>query len=218
MTLSFKDFQAMHESAIPGRVRKMQSDIIMLNTWWQDIQTQKAYAYDMFHDVGEEHFKLNNLHPQDDPNKVVVPIKFIRHTSQTYSKDPVTYWLQLQPGQGDVVDYYDEMFRKKYNGTHPVGLFFDIMDENGEYNKWLCVNKANADQNQFPTYELLRCDYKFQWIHNGHKYECPGVLQSQNSYNSGLWVDYFIQSLISVMIYCKLLELLENPQSQYTTT
>lgn len=181
MAITFKNFQSLHESSIPGRARKIQSDIIMRGTWWEDIQSQVAYAYDMFHDNGDEHFLLNDLHPQEDQNKVSVPIKFIRHTSQTYAQDPVTYWLQLQPGQEDVVDYFDEMYRKKYGNHHPVGLYFDIMDESGHYNKWLCVNTANFNQNQFPTYELLRCDYLFQWIHKGHKYECPGVLQSQNS-------------------------------------
>ena len=179
--IDFKSFQKLHESNVPGRARKIQSDVIMKETWWQDIQAQMAYAYDMFHDVGDEHFELNDLHPQDDPNKVAVPIKFIRHASQTYNKDPITYWLQLQPGQEDIVDYFDEMYRQKYGNFHPVGLYFDIMDESGKYNKWLCVNTANYNQNQFPTYELLRCDYIVQWIHNGRKYECPGVLQSQNS-------------------------------------
>ena len=181
--ISFNDFQNMHEAKIPGRARKMQSDQIMLNTWWQDIQAQTAYMYDIFHDVGEDHFKLNDLHPEDDPNKIAIPIKFIRHASQTYSKDPITYWLQLQPGQECNVDYYDEMFGKKYLATWPVGLFIDICDEAGKYNKWLVVNLANYNQNQFPTWELLKCDYVFQWIHNGKRYECPGVLQSQSSYN-----------------------------------
>ena len=190
--ITFDKFKNFHEASIPGRARKIQSDVIMKETWWQDIQSQIAYAYDYFHDIGSEHFLLNNLHPQDDPNKVAVPIKFIRHASQTYNQDPVTYWLQLQPGQGDIVDYYDEEFRKKYLAIHPVGLYFDIMDESGNYNKWLCVNTANYDQNQFPTYELLRCDYSFQWIHNGHKYECPGVLRSQSSYNSGLYIAPYI--------------------------
>ena len=200
MAITFRDYQSMYGNTInnvgiPGRARKVQSDNIMLNTWWQDIQSQWAYAYDMFHDVGYEHFELNDLHPQDDSNKVAVPIKFIRHASQTYTKDPVTYWLQLQPGQDDIVDYFDEMYRQKYGNFHPVGLYFDILDEEGKYNKWLCVRPANYNQNQFPTFELLRCDYLFQWIHKGKKYECPGILQSQNSYNSGLWLDYKVQSV-----------------------
>ena len=179
--IDFKTFQSMHEAPIPGRARKIQSDVVMKESWWQDIQSQVAYMYDMWHDVGEEHFLLNDLHPQDDLNKVGVPIKFIRHTSQTYNKDPVTYWLQLQPGQECVLDYFKVEYEDKYRNIWPVGCYVDVMDESGRYNKWLCVNTANYNQNQFPTFELLRCDYLFQWIHNGHKYECPGVLQSQNS-------------------------------------
>jgi len=35
----------------------------------------------------------------------------------------------------------------------------------------------------------------FQWIHAGKKYQCAGVLRSQNSYNSGLWTDYKITTV-----------------------
>lgn len=206
MALSFKDFQNIHGAVIPGRARKMQSDIIMKETWWQDIQAQVAYLYDMFHDVGDEHFKLNDLHPQDDSNKTAIPIKFIRHASQTYKQDPITYWLQLQPEQECNVDYFWDMYTNKYGNTWPVGLYVDIMDESGKYNKWLCVNTANYNQNQFPTFELLRCDYVFQWIHKGHKYECPGVLQSQNSYNEICCIiqKYMNENwVISVDIFCE---------------
>lgn len=179
--IEFKDYVNMIKAENPGRAKKIQSDNIMLNTWWQDIQSQTAYLYDMFHDVGEEHFKLNDLHPQTDMNKIAIPIKFIRHASQTYAKDPITYWLQLQPGQECNVDYFDEMYGRRYSAIWPVSMYIDIMDESGKYNKWLVVNIANYNQNQFPTFELLRCDYKLQWIYKGKKYECPGVLQSQNS-------------------------------------
>lgn len=193
--ITFQDFKDIHGATTQGRARKNKSDMIMKETWWRDIQAQTAYLYDMFNDVGDEHFQLNDIHPQDNPNKTAVPIKFIRHASQTYAKDPVTYWLQLQPGQECNVDYFQEKYVYKYKNVWPVGLYVDIMDESGKYNKWLCVNTANVNQNQFPTFELLRCDHLFQWIHKGHKYECPGVLQSQNSYNSGLWLDYKIQSV-----------------------
>ena len=131
----------------------------------------------MFHDDGEDHFRLNDLHPEGDLGKTAIPIKFIRHASQTYAKDPVTFWLQLQPGQECNVDYFAE-YSKKHGNIWPVGLYCDILDESGKYNKWLVVNTANYYQNQFPTFELLKCDYVFQWIHKGKKYECPGVLRS----------------------------------------
>ena len=72
--------------------------MVMKETWWNDIQAQIAYCYDYSHDVGDERFKLIDLHPADDANKTPVAIKFIRHESQSLQKDPVTFWLQFQPG------------------------------------------------------------------------------------------------------------------------
>lgn len=215
MAITFKDFQNMHGTSIPGRARKMQSDQIMLNTWWQDIQAQNCYIYDYYHDQqSDEALKLNNLHPEDDPQKTALSIKFIRHQKQTYDKDQVTFWLQMQPGQECNLDYYEEVLGNRYHSIFPIGLYVDIMQEDGSYNKWLVVDKANYNGNQFPTFEILRCDYIAQWVFNGHKYQCPAVLRSQNSYNSGIWLDFY-QSPISVMVYGKLLELLEVPQRQY---
>ena len=196
MGINFKDFQNMHEASVPGRARKLQSDQIMLNTWWQDIQAQTAYIYDFYHDQkSEESLKLNNLHPEDDPQKTALPIKFIRHVKQTYDKDQVTFWLQMQPGQECNLDYYDDVLGKRYNALFPIGLFVDVMHEDGTYNKWLIVDKANYNGNQFPTFEILKCDYLVQWIFNGHKYQCPAVLRSQNSYNAGIWTDYRITTV-----------------------
>lgn len=35
--ITFDNFKSMHESNVPGRARKIQSDVIMKETWWQDI-------------------------------------------------------------------------------------------------------------------------------------------------------------------------------------
>ena len=164
-----------------GRARKKQSDMIMDATWWGDIQSQVAYMYTYSHDVGDERFKLSDLHPENDANKTPIDIKFIRHESQTFSKDNVTFWLQLRPGQECVLDYYADELGNKYESIWPVGCYLDIMAEDGKYNKWLVVNTANYWQSQFPTYQLLKCDYLLQWIFKGKKCECPCVLVSQNS-------------------------------------
>ena len=151
-------------------------------TFSGDIQAQTAYLYDIYHDTGEEHFMLDNLHPYDNEDKIPIEIKFIRHSTKTYAKDQVTFWMQFKTTQECNVDYYEKMFGR-YGAYFPVGMYVDCMDSDNKYNKWLCVNVANYNDNQFPTFELLRCDYVFQWIHKGKKCECPGVLQSQNSYN-----------------------------------
>lgn len=165
-----------------GRARKAISDMVILNTWSQDIQSQTAYLFDYYRDLqSEEAFFLNDLHPDQDPYKIPIEIKFIRHGSQTYQKDPITFWLQMKPGQDCNVPYYDEVLGSRYDATFPIGLYVAIQDESGKYNRWLVVAKANYEQSQFPTFEVLRCDHLFQWIFDHKKYQCAGVLRSQNS-------------------------------------
>lgn len=190
MGISFNDYGIMLGYKTQGRAHKGQSDVIMEQTWWRDIAAQTAYVYDYYHDLrSDEKLILDDLHPEDDIQKIPLDIKFIRHQSQTYDKDQVTFWLQMRPSQECNVDYYDEVLAKRYGALFPIGLFVDVMQEDGKYHKWLVVDRANYNGNQFPTFEILKCDHVFQWIHDGKKYQCAGVLRSQNSYNSGLWTD-----------------------------
>ena len=191
MAISFSDYGVIIGGyKTQGRAHKMQSDMIMDATWWRDLQSQTAYIYDYYHDLkSDEKLKLDDLHPEDDDYKTPLDIKFIRHAVQTYDKDQITFWLQMRPGQECNLDYYDEVLGKRYDALFPIGCYVDIMQEDGKYYKWLVVDKANYNGNQFSTFEILRCDKVFQWIHNGKKYQCAGVLRSQNSYNSGLWTD-----------------------------
>ena len=175
-----------------GQARKMDSDMIMEATWDRDIQSRVAYFYDYYHD--SEPTKLRNLNSANDPKKIPIDIKYIVSSSQTYDKDPVTYHIQFKPSHICGVNYYKEMFEDRYGGIYPCGLYVDIPDNKGNYNRWLVVDKANFYDPQFSTFEVLPCDYVFQWIHEGHRHEMAGVLRSQNSYNSGLWEDFKIVS------------------------
>ena len=191
MAISFSDYGTIIGGyKTQGRAHKNFSDVVMDATWNRDIQAQTAYIYDYYHDLkSDEKYKLDNLHPDEDDYKTQLDIKFIRHSKQTYDKDQVTFWLQMRPGQECNLDYYDNVLGGRYDALFPIGLYVDIMEEDGNYYKWLVVDRANWNGNQFPTFEILKCDKVFQWIHAGKKYQCAGVLRSQNSYNSGLWVD-----------------------------
>lgn len=169
-----------------GQAHKAQSDMIMEQTWWSDIASRIGYFYDYSHDT---HIKqLNDLHPEEDDYKVPMDIKFIVASSQTYSKDAITYHLQLRPSQECVVPYYKECFADRYDATYPVGLYVDLQDNKGKFNRWLVVAEANSNDPQFSTFELLRCDKIINYILDGKKWFVPAVLRSQNSYNSGVWV------------------------------
>lgn len=184
MAISFSDYgKIIGNYNTQGRAHKDKSDMIMDTTWWRDIQAQTAYIYDYYHDLkSTEKFKLNDLHPKDDKYKTSLDIKFIRHAKQTYDKDPVTFWIQMRPGQQCNLDYYDDVLGNRYDALFPIGCYIDILQDDNKYHRWLIVDKANWNGNQFPTFEILKCDKLFQWIHDGKKYQCVGVLRSQNSY------------------------------------
>ena len=163
-----------------GQVHKEQSDMIMEKTWKTDIAARIGYFY-QYSDDTHVH-QLNNLHPENDSYKIPLDIKFIVASSQTYSKDAITYHLQLRPSQtSDAIPYYKELFEDRYDATFPVGLLCDIEDNKGRWNKWMVVATANYNDPQFSTYELLRCDKVINYIFDGKKYYIPAVLRSQNS-------------------------------------
>lgn len=196
MAISFSDYSKICGYSTQGRAHKNKSDMIMDATWFRDIQAQTAYIYDYYHDLqSDEQLKLDDLHPDIDNYKTPLDIKFIRHAKQTYDKDQVTFWIQMRPKQECNLDYYDEVLGNRYDALFPIGCYIDILHDDDKFHKWLIVDKANWNGNQFPTFEILKCDKVFQWIHDGKKYQCAGVLRSQNSYNSGLWTDYKITTV-----------------------
>ena len=165
-----------------GQVHKDQADMIMEKTWWTDIAARVGYFFDYAHD--EYKTQLNDFDIEKCHNLIPMDIKFISTSSQTYSKDDITYHLQLRPSQECVVPYYEECFKNRYDATYPVGLYCLIEDSKGRWQRWLVVSTANINDAQFPTFELLRCDKVLNLIIDGEKYYVPAVLRSQNSYNS----------------------------------
>lgn len=169
-----------------GQAHKAQSDMVMEQTWWNDISSRVGYFFDYEHD--KDVHRLNNFNPKDYDYLIPMDIKYLANSSQTYAKDDITYHLQLRPSQDlNVVPYYKECFEDRYDATFPVGLYVLIEDSKGIWNRWLVVSTANYNDVQFPTFELLRCDKVLNLIIDGKKYYVPAVLRSQNSYNSGVW-------------------------------
>lgn len=175
-----------------GNVHKAQSDMIEEYTWNNEIESRIGYFYDWNHDTHQT--QLNDLHPEQDEYKVPMDIKYIVASKQTMAKDAISYHLQMRPSQKCVVDYYEDEIGKRYDAVYPVGLYCDIQDSKGIWNRWLVCATANVNDPQFSNFEILRCDYVLDVIINNIQYKIPIVLRSQNSYNSGLWVKYRIET------------------------
>lgn len=186
---SMEIYRKIYNGLMVGQEHKRLSDKIMDATWWTDINSRVGYLYDYYHD--DNITQLNDLDSPNDPKKIPIDIKFLMNTSQTYGNDQTTFHLQMRPGQECNVEYYEQFFQQRYNSTFPIGLYIDIPDEQGKYNRWLVVDKANYNVTQFPTFEILRCDYVLYYIDDHRrKRQIAVVLQSQSSYNSGIWSDH----------------------------
>lgn len=186
---SLQTYKEMLGSHTNGEAHKIESDMVMEETWYDDIQTRLAYFYDYEHDAHPRQFE--GLTPADDIDKIPITIKYIENSSQTLNKDAVSYHIMFRPSQDlNVVDYYKKNYEERWGATFPCGLYVDIPDYRGVYNRWLVVGMAQSNNAQFPTYEILRVNYLFTWIYNRTKYQMAGVQRSQNSYNSGIWTDY----------------------------
>lgn len=186
--MTFDDYKKAYGGMSVGQAFKKNSDDFMEWNFDNDVGTQTGYLYDYYHDDCKT--QLKNVSPEVDKNKIPIKVKYLAHTSQTFNKDRITYHLQMRPSQTVNVPYYNEVFGDRYDADFPVGLYIDLKDNKGRYNRWLIVGGADYYDPQFSTFEILPCDYVFRWIHNNHKFEMAGVLRSQNSYNSGEWRDF----------------------------
>ncbi len=182
----------LHNAKSSGQAHKIQSDMVMEGTWYNDIASKTGYLYDQEHD--DEFDLVDDLHPYNSLTKIPVELKHYEIEYNSLAKDEVSHHIMFKPSYVPNVPYYDEKFAKPLGALYPIGLFCDLPDESGIYRRWIVVGEYRAYSNQFISYLVLPCNHKLQWIHKGQKYESWVVLRSQNSYNAGVWIDYKVQS------------------------
>lgn len=163
-----------------GQAHKIKSDQVMELTWYNDLSAKTAYLYDQDHD---DQFNItDNLSPDKSLTKIPVEIKHYEIEYNSLSKDTIAHHIIFKPSYRPNVPYYEEKFAKSLGAIFPIGLYIDIPNEKGIYQRWLVVGEYREYSNQFPSYLVLPCDHKLQWIYKGHKYESWVVLRAQNSY------------------------------------
>jgi len=186
-----------HTNLTLGDKLKSDSDKIMEATWDTDIQSKKAYIYDYFHDDQPE--KVRGM-TYENTTKTPIDVKFIVKNYQSVDKDQVEFYLQFRPSQkfdfkeDDDLYYFETDYRKVYKSDFPIGLYVDIPDSNGIYEKWLIVWKEYA--NQFQKFLILPCDYQLMWIEKRGqdkvKRKMWSVLRNQSSYTIGEYRDHWM--------------------------
>lgn len=174
---SYKNYLSSHGNSV-GQIKKNQSDFIMDQTFDRD----PAYKQGMLYNA--------NLEPIE-----MVDFKFQKAQVYTINKDQVEYFIQFRPG------YHPEKKHNTANKTYRlyndekerISFYLDIPDDNGDVYKWLLVGRNN--DNAFVRYNVLQCNWTFEWMIDRQYYNCLGVVRSRNNYNSGVWSDGYTTSV-----------------------
>lgn len=180
-----------------GEQLKQMSDDVMQDTFYNDIQTRKCYLYDIYHDNRPNLCNDIDGYDEDDCQKKAVDCKFIVKSYKSVANDDPEYHIQFMPEDWNshacVPDWWnsdDSVMKYKELGIRfPVGLYIDIPDDRGVYNRWLIVYDEVG--NQFVKCGVLRCNHRLQWVtdrrNTRYVREQWCVEKTQNSYNSGIY-------------------------------
>ena len=185
--MNFSSYKQILGGRTNGQQHAVDAQNIIENTWYDDMASTVGYFYDYYHD--DEVDIYTDLHPEQSKTKIPIDIKYILSSYRSLAKDEVDSRIMFKPSYVCNIPYYEEKFRKLTGSTFPVGLYCDIKNEHGVWQRWLVINTADAINHDFPTWSILPCGYRFQWVVNGKKCEMWGVERSQSSYTSGLWRD-----------------------------
>lgn len=177
--IDFADYMTALSSSGPSRgsVLKNQSDIIMNASFTNDPTYRKVYILD------RTGWKFEDA-------------KYQFHMAQSISKDAVDYYLQFRPkvhypigsyvivpdDTSPDVDLTEEELKNPF--LQPVEKRFQW---------WIIVGRDNA--NAFVRYNILKCNWNFQWLYKGQVQNCFGCVRNANSYTSGKWTDEYSSSL-----------------------
>ena len=194
---SFADMKKRyaHYGTVGQQIKEI-SDYAMEETWWNDPQSKRCYIYDYFHDDQPE---LASNMTYENTTKTPIDAKFIVSEYGSISKDQVSYHLMFRPSQkdtfleGDSLYYYQTDVANRYGVKFPIGMWIDIPNDKGVYEKWLICWREKG--NQFIKYFILPCDYFLQWIEDTGtsriKRQMWCVSRAMNNYTSGRWTDNY---------------------------
>lgn len=160
--------------AYEGESRRRNAQKIMDASWMRDAATKPVYVK-----------WVNSGLPVIDDNDYPVYAKFNVKSYHNITGDNIAYLLQFRPE--DI----------KANPNIKVGSYVQIMNEMDEPEWWLIVHLD--DRTQFRQFSILKCTWTYKWVSrvSGKRviYQCLGAPRKQNSYNSGVWLDYTTQTV-----------------------
>lgn len=177
--MNFQDYKQSFGGHTNGQQQSVNAQNLIEASWYDDPASTVGYFYDYYTD--DEPDKNKNLHPENSKSKVPIDIKYILSPYRSLAKDEVDSRIMFKPSYECNIPYYKERFEKLTDSIFPTGMYLDLKNHKGIWERWLVINTADASNHDFPTWSILPCGHKFQWIANGKKCEMWGVERSQSS-------------------------------------
>jgi len=155
-----------------GEAKRRNSQKIMDASWKRDAATKPVYV--KWVDSG--------LPVVDDDDEIL----YAKYNAKSYHNvtgDEIAYLVQFR---------LEDM---KERPDIKVGSYVYIPNEMGDYEWWLLWHYD--DRPQFRQFSALKCTWVYKWtsFKDGHRivHQCLGVTRNQNNYNSGCWLDYYVE-------------------------
>ena len=157
-----------------GESRRRNAQKIMDASWMRDAATKPVYVK-----------WVNSGLPVVDDDDAPVYAKFNVKSYHNITGDEVAYLLQFR--QEDM----------RANDNIRIGSYVQIPNEMDELEWWLIVHLD--DRTQFRQFSIVKCTWTYKWVSrvDGQRvvHQCLGAPRKQNSYNSGVWLDYVTQTV-----------------------
>ena len=157
-----------------GEAKRRNAQKIMDASWMRDPATKLVYV--KWVDSGL---------PVIDDDDIPVYAKYNVKSYHNITGDEIAYLLQFR---------LEDM---RENTNIRIGSYVQIINEMDEPEWWLIVHYD--DRPQFRQFSILKCTWTYKWVSkiSGKRviYQCLGAPRKQNSYNSGVWLDYTTQTV-----------------------
>lgn len=157
-----------------GEAKRRNAQNIMDASWMRDPATKPVYVK-----------WVSSGLPMIDDDDIPVYAKYNVKSYHNITGDEIAYLLQFR---------IEDM---KYIPDIKVGSYVQIVNEMDEPEWWLIVHYD--DRSQFRQFSILKCTWIYKWVSetSGKRivYNCLGAPRKQNSYNSGVWLDYTTQTV-----------------------
>ena len=155
-----------------GEAKRRNAQKIMDASWMRDPATKPVYVK-----------WVNSGLPIIDDDDIPVYAKYNVKSYHNITGDEIAYLLEFR--LDDIRERPDIK----------VGSYVFIPNEMGDYEWWLIWHYD--DRPQFRQFSILKCTWIYKWtsFKDGHRvvHQCLGVTRNQNNYNSGCWLDYYVE-------------------------